>query len=138
MNPQGRLYDKWRLMPIAGVRASLPEISSASYFEALVRYDVSVAGDPLAKTISNLQLAQILNLSLPDRRFVTFYPNPDIRVNLSDPVTGQTGRLFLPFDALVGRKLTKNLAASLEVGVPIIKDYPVYDFKTETRLNLNY
>ena len=130
--------EKWQLMPIFGVRAMLPEIASGSYFTALARYDVSVAGDPSAKTISNLQLAPTLNVSLPDRWFITFYPSPDIRVNFGDPVTGQTGRLFLPFDALVGRKLTKNLAASLEVGVPIIKDYPVYDFKTEARLNRSY
>jgi hypothetical protein len=60
----------------------------------------------------------------------------DIRVNYGDPVTGQTGRLFLPFDFMVGRKLTQNLVLSLEVSVPIIKDYPVYDFKTEVRLNM--
>ena len=60
----------------------------------------------------------------------------DIRINYGDPVTGQSGRLFLPFDARIGRKLTDNLALSLEVGVPIIKDYPVYNFKTEVRVNL--
>ena len=130
--------DKWRLMPIIGVRTTLPEISSGSYFETLIRYDVSVAGDPSARTISNLQLAPMLNINLPDHWFVTFYPNPDIRVNFGDPITGQTGRLFLPFDALVGRKLTKDLTASLEVGVPIVKDYPVYNFKTEARINFNY
>ena len=48
--------EKWRLMPIAGVRSKLPEISSGSYFEALVRYNVSVAGDPSAKTISIFSL----------------------------------------------------------------------------------
>ena len=130
--------DKWRLMPQAAVRTMLPEISSGSYFTGLVRYDQSVAGDPSAKTISNLQLAPTLNISLPDRWFITFYPNPDIRVNFGDPVTGQTGRLFLPFDALVGRKLTEHWTTSLEIGVPIIKDYPVYDFKTEARLNFSY
>ena len=57
---------------------------------------------------------------------------------MGDPVTGQTGRFFLPFDAMIGRKLTKNLTTSLEVGVPIIKDYPVCDFKTEARLNYSY
>jgi hypothetical protein len=30
------------------------------------------------------------------------------------------------------------VALSLEVGVPIIKEYPVYDFKTQVRLNINY
>ena len=28
--------------------------------------------------------------------------------------------------------------ADLEVGAPIVRDYPVYDFKTEVRLNLTY
>ena len=42
------------------------------------------------------------NIGLPDRRFLTFYPSPDIRINYGDPITGQTGRLFLPFDVRVG------------------------------------
>ena len=129
---------KWQMMAIAGVRDKLPEIGPDAYFTLLVRYDVSVAGDPSRKNISNLQLAPTLNLGLPDRWFVTFYPSPDIRVNFGDPVTGQTGRLFLPFDVSVGRKLTSNWVASLEVGVPMINDYPVYNFKTEARLNLSY
>ena len=126
------------MMPIAGVRDKLPEISADSSFTFLVRYDVSVAGDPSRKNISNLQLAPTLNLDLPNRWFLTFYPSPDIRVNFGDPVTGQTGRLFLPFDVLVGRKLTSDWVASLEVSVPMINDYPVYNFKTEARLNLSY
>jgi hypothetical protein len=35
-----------------------------------------------------------LNLDLPDHWFFTFYPNPDIRVNFGDPVTGETGATF--------------------------------------------
>jgi hypothetical protein len=73
-----------------------------------VRYDLSVAGDPSAKALSNLQIAPTLNLDLPDRWFFTFDPNPDIRVNFGDPV-GQTGRLFLPFDAMVGSSAEKWL-----------------------------
>jgi hypothetical protein len=38
----------------------------------------------------------------------------------------------------IGRKLSDNAALSLEVGVPIVKDYPVYDFKTEVRLNVTW
>jgi len=129
---------KWQIMPGAAVRYALPEISTGSYLEPLLRYDVSFAGDPSKKNINNLQFAPTFNLGLPDRWFVTLYPSPDIRINYGPPVTGQTGRLFLPFDARIGRKLTENLALSLEIGVPIIKDYPVYDFKTEVRLNLTY
>ncbi len=73
-----------------------------------MRYDVSFAGDPSKRNISNLQLAPTLNINLPEHWFVTFYPNPDIRINYGDPVTGQTGRLFLPMDFMFGRDLNKN------------------------------
>jgi Putative MetA-pathway of phenol degradation len=129
---------KWQVMPAAGFRYALWEISPSSYFEPVVRYDVSVAGDPTKKNISNLQFGPTLNIGLPDRWFLTFYPSPDIRINYGDPITGQTGRLFLPFDVRVGRKLSDNIALSFELGVPIIKDYPVYNLKTQVRLNVTY
>ncbi len=129
---------KWQIMPGLGARYAMPEISAGSYFEPLLWYDESFAGDPTRRNIRNLRLAPTWRISLPDHWYVTFYPSPDIRVNYGDPVTGQTGRLFLPFDFQVGRKLASNLAVSLEVGVPIIKDYPVYDFKTAARLNLTF
>jgi hypothetical protein len=90
------------------------------------------------KNISNLQIAPTFNVGLPDKWFVTFYPSADIRVNFGDPVTGQTGRLFLPFDFRVGRKFDGGAALSFELGVPIIKDYPVYNIKTQVRLNLTF
>jgi len=129
---------KWQIMPIAGFRYGLPEISSGSYLEPYARYDVSFAGDPTKRNISNLQLAPWFNLSLPDQWFIAFFPSADIRVNFGDAVTGQTGRLFLPFDARVGHNLTDQVALSLEIGVPIIRDYPVYNFKAQVRLNVIY
>jgi len=129
---------KWQVMPIVGFRVALPEISSSSYLEPIFRYDESVAGDPTKRNISNLQFGPALNIGLPERWFVTFYPSQDIRINYGDPITGQTGRLFLPFDVRVGKKLSDNIAASLEVGVPIIKDYPVYNFKAQFRLNVTW
>ena len=129
---------KWQIMPVAGVRYALWEISPSSYFEPLVRYDASIAGDPTRRTISTLEFAPTFNIGLPDRWFLTFYPSADIRINYGDPITGQTGRLFLPFDVSVGRKLSDNITLSLELGVPIIKDYPLYDFKTRLRLNVTW
>ena len=129
---------KWQALPIVGARYMLPELSEGSFFTGLVRYDVSFAGDPSKRTISNLQLAPTLNINLPQRWFVTFYPNPDIRLNFGDPITGQTGRLFLPFDFMVGRTVMKDVTVSLEIGVPMIRDYPVYDFKAVTRLNAKF
>jgi hypothetical protein len=129
---------KWQIMPIAGFRYGLPEISTGSYLEPFARYDVSFAGDPSKRNISNLQLAPFLNIGLSQQWFVALFPSADIRINFGDPVPGQTGRLFLPFDARIGRDLTDHVALSLEIGVPIIKDYPVYNFKTEVRLNVTY
>ena len=128
----------WQALPMVGARYMLPELSDGSFLTGLVRYAVSFAGEPGAKTISNLQFAPTLNINLPDRWFVTFYPTPDIRVNFGDPVTGQTGRLFLPIEFLVGRNVTKNITVSLELGFPVVRDYPVYDFKTVARLNLKF
>jgi hypothetical protein len=129
---------KWQIMPGFGVRYVLTELGFNSYLEPLVRYNISFAGDPSKRNISNLQFAPTLNLGLPGHWFVTLYPSADIRVNYGDPVTGQTGRLFLPFDVKIGRKLNQNATLSLEVGVPMIKDYPVYNFKTEVRLNVTF
>jgi hypothetical protein len=129
---------KWQIMPAAGLRYALPEINSSSYLEPVVRYDVSFAGDPTRKNISNLQFAPTFNLGLPDRWFITFYPSADIRINFGDPITGQTGRLFLPFDVRIGRKLSDHAALSFELGVPIIRDYPIYNLKTQVRLNVTY
>jgi hypothetical protein len=40
-----------------------------SYFEGVVRYDLSFAGDPTKRNISNLQLWPMLNIGLPDHWF---------------------------------------------------------------------
>jgi len=129
---------KWQIVPGFAVRYALPEVGWGSYIEPLVRYDQSFAGDPARKSISNLQIQPTFNLGLRDNWFIQFYPSPDVRWNFGPPATGQTGRLFLPFDASFGRKVADNMALSLEIGVPIIKEYPVYNFKTEARLNLNF
>jgi hypothetical protein len=129
---------KWQILPIAGFRYRLSEINSDSYFEPYARYDVSFAGDPTKRNVSNLQLAPLLTIALPETWLISFYPSPDIRVNFGDPIAGQSGRLFLPFDARVGRKLNDRTALSFELGVPIIKDYPVYNFKAQVRLNRTF
>jgi hypothetical protein len=35
-------------------------------------------------------------------------------------------------------KLSDNLQISLEAGVPIINEYPVYNFKTEARVRVSF
>jgi hypothetical protein len=43
----------------------------------------------------------------------------------------------IPLEA-ARRRRDEAAAVSLEVGVPIVKDYPVYDFKTQLRVNVIY
>ena len=83
--PDNITSGKWQMMPIVGARTMLPELSAGSYFEGIVRYDLSFAGDPTKKNISNLQLWPMLNISLPDHWFFVLYPSADIRVNYGDP-----------------------------------------------------
>jgi hypothetical protein len=90
-------------------------------------------GNPSA--ISSLRRRSI---SPSDCWFFALYPEPDIRWNFGLAETGQTRRLFLPLDARIGHQFTKALTASLEVGVPIINQYPVYDFKTELRVDMKF
>lgn len=127
---------KWQIMPGVGVRYSFE--APDTYFVPVVRYAISFAGNPSRRSISQPQIAPTLNIGLPDRWFVTFYPSNDIRINCGPPVSGQTGPLFLPLDMAIGKKLTDSLVMSLEAGVPIIKDYPVYDFKTELKVTWQF
>jgi hypothetical protein len=129
---------KWQIMPGFGVRYSFLEFGPETYFVPSMRYALSFAGDPTRRSISEPQIAPTLNIGLPNQWFVTFFPSYDIRINDAAPVAVQTGRLFLPFDAAIGRKLTDKLTVSLEVSVPIVKDYPVYNFKSELRISAQF
>lgn len=129
---------KWQVMPIAGVRYAMPDVGSGMYLEPLLRYDASFAGNPSRKSISDAQFAPMVNFSFPKGWFFTLYPEPDIRWNFGPAVAGQTGRLFLPFDARAGYKITRTLTVSFELGVPIVEQYPVYRHKTELRIDMKF
>jgi len=129
---------KWQIMPGLGVRYSFVDLGTETYLVPVIRYAISVAGDPNRRNISEPQIAPTLNVGLPDHWFITFYPSNDIRINFGDPVPGQTGRLFLPFDAAIGRNVTDKLVVSFEAGVPIVDAYPVYKFKAELRFILKF
>jgi hypothetical protein len=125
-----------QVMPGLGVRYMLFELGQDSYFVPSMRYALSIPGNPGARRISEPQIAPTLNIDLPGPFFITFYPSNDIRINYGAPVAGQTGRLFLLFDALIGARLTDKVQLSLEGSVPIVKDYPVYNFKAVARLRI--
>jgi Putative MetA-pathway of phenol degradation len=129
---------RWQIMPGVGVRYTFLEYGEDTFFVPKLRYAVSFAGDPSRRNISETQFAPTLNIGLPDHWFLRFYDLYDVRVNFGAPVAGQTGRLFLPFDAAIGKKLADGIVLMLEASVPMIKDYPVYNFKTDFRVRKEF
>jgi len=128
----------WEAFPGVAVRYMLPEISEGSYFVPQAGYNFSFAQSFPGRNAKNLQVGPQLNIALPQGWFAVLYPSTDIRWNYGDPLSGQTGRLFLPFDFSIGRNITKSIVTSLEISVPIVDEYPVYKFKTEARLSINF
>ena len=63
---------KWQAMSIIGARAMLPELSEGGFFTALLRYDLSFAGDPAKKNISNLPLKPSINRRDTGAQDITF------------------------------------------------------------------
>jgi len=133
---------KWQILSGFGVRYSFLERGTNTYFSPRLRYALSVGSDQsdrtIGRTISELQIAPTLSIGLPDRWFVLLYPSFDIRLNFGDPISGQVGRLFLPIDVAVGRKLSDNFVMTLEVAAPVIKDFPVYDFRAELKISATF
>ena len=73
---------------------------------------------------------------MPHNAFINLFPSSDIRYNAGNKRAGDKGRWFVPANVLLGKMVRKNMVASVEVGVPIIKDYRVYDFKSEFRIGI--
>ena len=121
---------KVQLGPIGGVRRLLPEISAGSFAQLVVRYDCDVGGDSKRSHISRLQWSPTVNVALPRNWFVTLFPSQDIAVNFLDG-----NKWFFPFDFLIGKHLSRRTLASLEISVPVVKDYDSYQFKLEARIS---
>jgi hypothetical protein len=126
---------RYQAVPIVRARYMWPELSPGSHAQALVRYQFDYAGDGKRNHVSNLQFQPAIYFRLPDSWFVELYPSADIRINLGNKRAEDSGNLFLPFNAMVGRIFENDAIASVEIGIPIINDYKVYDFKMEARVS---
>ncbi len=116
---------RWQIMPWVSLRASLPELSEGAFFAPTMRWAESFGGDILRRRINEPQIRPTFHVDLSNKWFVTLYPTYAIRINYGGSVPGQTGRLFLPIDGLVGYRLTDTLQISLQAATPIVRQYPV-------------
>ena len=125
---------KYQVGPVAAARYSLPEISPGSFFLTQVLYLNSVASrseNNGRADINQLNVQPKFNVSLPDDWFLTTYASENIQINFGDD-----GKLFLPFDLMVGKKLFDRVVASLEYSRELIhdKNFEPYQWQLEGRI----
>ncbi|MBI3804220.1 MAG: hypothetical protein HY282_10715 [Nitrospirae bacterium] len=129
---------KYQIIPSAAARWTLTGQREGSWFAPLVRYAVDVAGEDNRNRIREFQFAPSLNLTLTEGWFLNFYPSSDIRYNFEAQRPGDSGKWFIPFDFLVGRKWSPTTIGTLEVSFPLVQQYQVYDFKIEANIYFLY
>jgi hypothetical protein len=125
---------KYQIGPVAGARYSLPEIGPGSFFLAKAIYLNSVAsrdGNSGRADINLLKLQPKFNVGLPDHWFVTAYASETIEVNYQDD-----GKVFIPFDLMIGKKFFDSFVASLEYSRSLIHDkgFEPYQWQIEGRI----
>ena len=123
----GVASDAWEEVPGAVVRVMLPELSEGSYFAPQVRYGIDYGGNDEGPFVAAAPPHADPQHQSPSRPIFDVHPSPDIRWNYGTPVPGQTGRLFLPLNFLIGWKPTEHTVISAEFGIPIIKEFPAKD-----------
>ncbi len=125
---------KYRIVPSAAARWMLPGLREGSWFASVVRYDADVAGADDRNRIREFQFAPTVNLTLAEGWFLNLYPSSDIKYNFADERAGDTGKWFIPFDFLVGRKWSESTFGTLEAAFPLVQQYQVYDLKIEANI----
>ncbi len=125
----------WRAVPTAAVRLDTGDTLKGSWVALAGRWDRSFAESRADfNEVNELQFAPVINIPLPNFWFINLFPSTDIRYNLGDARDGDSGRWFVPADVMIGKLLDEHTVTTLEIGVPIIDDYEVYDFKMEFRM----
>ena len=117
----------YQLVPTFAAIYQLPQIRRGSFAGVVMRSQFSFAGDDNRRDINDLLVQPMLNVTLPDRWFMTFAP--EMRIDLKGD-----GDVFLPFDMTLGRKLSKDVIMSLSVDIPIINDYRQDHWQAEFRV----
>ena len=123
---------QWRLRPTAGYRWSTPSISKGSYFQAVARYDFSIASEHGRGETRELQFSPNLEIELPGEAYFSVFPSTDIRYNFS------TDEFFLPANVEVGKQWGRAIM-SLEGGAAVISgDGAPYKWKLEARVGYRF
>jgi hypothetical protein len=80
------LLDSARAELARGVRYSFADLGPDTYFVPVIRYALSVAGEPTRRNIRQAQISPKLNIGLSERWFITLYPSYDVHINYGPSV----------------------------------------------------
>jgi len=116
--------------PGVAVRRMLPVLGDGSFFAPQIFYAFDFGGGSDGDRRQELRVQPTLDVELPRGFFLNLFPSPDVRIDLDG------SGAFFPFDVLAGVQLTSWLFATIEVSVPLVDTFPVYDFKTEAQLRV--
>ncbi|HCU90700.1 MAG TPA: hypothetical protein DGR97_12190 [Gammaproteobacteria bacterium] len=118
---------KYSLVPIGVVLHFPTWLASGSFIGVGVRNQVGFGGDKDRKDINELQIAPIVNIRLPRKSFVSFFPT--IRRDWKNQ-----NDVFVPFDLAFGRAIGRGKIGSLRLQVPLIDKQNRYDWTLEARV----
>lgn len=118
---------KYSLVPI-GVMLYFPTWLPAGSFIGLgIRDEIGFGGDGDRADIHELQIVPVVNIRLPRKSFVSFFPT--IRRDWKDDQD-----VFFPFDLEFGRAIGKGKVWSLRLQAPMVNEQNRYDWTLEARV----
>lgn len=116
----------WRVAPMLAATARPKEWREGDFFNIKLFYLTSLGGGPVTRQWA---IQPTLNLNLPANWVFIF--EPDVRVNYAD---GDNGAVFFPSGITFGRYINRDTLIALKTDIPLIDNYPRYDWRLELRI----
>jgi hypothetical protein len=128
---------KWSLTPILAAKWQL---SKNIDFIPVFKYRKSIGGDSHRADVEEFQFKPIVNISLPNKWFISFYDTADIRLQLSDDSRFEDD-WSVPIDVMVGKAssncfFTDKCVYSINAITNMVDDFETNDWTVQARVGL--
>lgn len=122
---------KYQVAPSAFGIYYTPGLGKGSFVGLILRDFVSYAGDEDRRDIHELSVQPALNVNLPGGWYLSSFP--DIRINWKDDA-----KVFVPLNLEVGKFVGRDVLTSVQVDVPVVNDYDLYEWQVELRVGFYF